>query len=73
LENWDFREFATYLLIMDLRSRPLQADLMSALSLGKFNYLSVELHLHTAISNLCRFPTTSRGDTQRQAQQPSKS
>jgi hypothetical protein len=54
---------------MGLRSRPLRADLMSAYSLGKFKSLS-ELQLHAARSNLCRFRFTSRGDTQRQIQQP---
>ncbi len=38
---------------------------MSAYSLGKFNSLS-DLQLHTAKSNLCRLPTTSRIDVQRQ-------
>ena len=49
-------------------SGPLRADFMSAYSLGKFNWLS-QLQLHVAISDLCRLPATSRGDTQRQIQQ----
>ena len=51
--------------IMGLRSCPLRADLMSAYSLGKFNSLS-ELQLHAARINLCRLPSTSRVDAQRQ-------
>ena len=52
---------------MGLRSRTLRADLMSAYSLGKFNYLS-HLLLHAARSNVCRLPTTSRVDSHRQLQ-----
>jgi len=55
----------TYLYIMGLRSGPLRADLMSAYSLVKFNSLS-GLQLYSARSNLCRLPTTSRVDAQRQ-------
>ena len=40
---------------------------MSAYSLGRFNSLS-DLQLHAARSNLCRLPTTSRVDAQRQLQ-----
>jgi len=40
---------------------------MSAYSLGKFNSLS-ELQVHAARSNLCRLPSTSRGDSHRQLQ-----
>ena len=58
-------KFGTYLYIMGLRSAPLRADLMSAYSLGQFNSLS-DLQLHAARSNLCRIPTTSRVDAQRQ-------
>ncbi len=50
---------------MGLRFGPLRADLMSAYSLGKFNFLS-DLQLHAARSILCRLPTTSRVDAQRQ-------
>jgi hypothetical protein len=42
---------------------------MSAYSLGKFNFLS-DLQLHTARSNLCRLPATSRVDSQRQLPSP---
>jgi len=52
---------------MGLRYGPLRADLMSAYSLGKFSSLS-DLQLHAARSNLCRLPSTSRGDSQRQLQ-----
>ncbi len=60
----------TYLYIMSLRSGPFRADLMSAYSLGKFNSLS-DLQQHAARSNLCRLPTTSRVDAQRQLPSPS--
>ena len=53
---------------MGLRSEPLRADLMSAYSyLGKFRSLS-KLQSHAARSNLCRLPTISRVDSQRQLQ-----
>ncbi len=52
---------------MGRRFEPFRAELMSSYSLGKFNYFS-ELQLHVARSNLCRLPSTSRGDTQRQSQ-----
>ncbi len=60
-----FEKYGTYLYIMGLRFGPLRADLMSAYSLGKFNSLS-HLQLHAARNNLCRLPTTSRMDVQRQ-------
>ena len=50
---------------MVLRSSPLRANSMSAYSLGNFNSLA-ELQLYAARSNLCRLPTTSRVDAQRQ-------
>ena len=50
---------------MGVQSGPLRADLILAYSLGKFNSLS-ELQLHVDISNLCRLPTTSQVDAQRQ-------
>ena len=53
---------------MGLSSGPLRADLMSTYSLGEFNSFS-KLQLHAAArSNLCRIPTTSRVDSQRQLQ-----
>jgi hypothetical protein len=52
---------------MGLHSGPFRADLMSANHLRKFSCLS-KLQLHTARSNLCRLPTTSRVDSQRQLQ-----
>ena len=58
-------KFGTYLYIMGLRYGPLRANLMSSYSLGKLIPLSV-LQLHAARSNLCRLPSTSRGDSQRQ-------
>ena len=42
---------------------------MPAYSLGKFNSLS-DLQLHAARSYLCRLPTTSRVDAQRQLPPP---
>ena len=60
-----FEKVGTYLYIMGLYSRPLRANLMYAYSLGKINLLS-ELKLHSARSNLCRLPATSRVDSQQQ-------
>jgi hypothetical protein len=68
LGNMKFpKKFGKYLYIMGIRSSPLRADLMLAYSLGKFNSLS-DLQLHVARSNLCRLPSTSRGDLERQLQ-----
>jgi hypothetical protein len=60
-------KFATYLHIMGLHYGPLRGDLMLAYSLVKFKCLS-DIQLRAARSNLCRLPTTSRGDIQRQLQ-----
>ncbi len=62
-------KFGTYLYIMGLRFGPLRADLMSAYSLGNFNFLS-DLQLHAARINLCSLPITSRVDSQRQLPPP---
>ncbi len=61
----DSDKFGTYLYIMGLRSGPLRAALMSAYYLGKFHSLA-KLQLHAPKSNLCRLPTTSQVDAQRQ-------
>ena len=61
-------KFGTYLNIMGPRAGPFRADLMLAYSLGNFNFLA-KLQLHDAGSNLCRLPSTSRVDTQRQLPQ----
>jgi hypothetical protein len=54
---------------MGLRFGPLRIDLMSAYSSENFKWLS-KIKLHYSRSNLCRLPAASRGDTKRQAQQP---